>query len=76
MLRENAAHLSLKQLGKAMYDADDAVILVGGFPHGDFSPVSRSLADLEASIYPEPLEVWTVVARMLGVLEDLHGLYA
>ncbi len=76
MLRENAAHLSLKQLGKVMYDSEDAVILVGGFPHGDFSPVTRSLADLEASIYGEPLEAWTVVSRMLGVLEDLHGLYA
>ena len=76
MLRENAAHLSLRQVGKAMVDAGDAVILVGGFAHGDFDPVTRSLADVEASIYPEPLEAWTVVARMLGVLEDLNGLYA
>lgn len=76
MLRENAAHLSLKKLGKAMYDAEDSIILVGGFPHGDFNPVTRSLADLEASIYEEPLEAWTVVSRMLGALEDLHGLYA
>ncbi len=76
LLRENAAHHSLKQLGKAMHDAENAVILVGGFPHGDFNPVTRSLADQEASIYPESLEAWTVVARTLGVLEDLHGLYA
>lgn len=75
LLRENAPHLSLKQLGAALYDAGDAVILVGAFPHGGFDSVTRSLADVEASIYPEALEAWTVVSRTLGVLEELHGLY-
>ncbi len=76
MLREKAAHSSLKQLGKTMYDAEGAVILVGGFPHGDFNPVSQSLADVEASIYGEPLEAWIIVSRVLGMLEDLQGISA
>ncbi len=76
MLREKAAHFSLNHRGKVMYDADGAVIMVGGFPHGDFNPVTQSLADVEASIYGEPLEAWIVVSRVLGMLEDLQGINA
>ncbi len=75
LLRDGAPHAPLKCLGKAMYDAGASLILVGAFPHGGFTQETLGAVDTEASIYGEPLEVWTVVSRMLGVLEDLQGMY-
>jgi rRNA small subunit pseudouridine methyltransferase Nep1 len=76
LLRDGAPHVPLMRLGKIMHDAGDSLILVGAFPHGDFNEETLNAIDAEASIYGEPLEAWTVVSRMLGVLEDLQGIYA
>ena len=75
LLREKAPHFSLRRLGEAVHDAGEAVILVGGFPHGDFSRETLSLADVECSVYSESLEAWTIVSRTLCALEELHGLF-
>jgi len=39
--------------------------LVGGFPHGEFSQKTLSLAQTLLAIDPEPLDSWTVVARLV-----------
>ncbi len=76
LLRENAPRFSLKQLGEGVHVAGEAVILVGGFPRGDFNQETLSLADIECSVYPESLEAWTIVSRTLCALEELHGLFS
>jgi len=50
------------------------VVVVGGFPHGFFSKeVREGLQDLY-SIYPEGLEAWIVVSRLLCMLEGRLGI--
>ena len=49
-------------------------VLVGAFPHGDFTDSTRRLADVEASIWDSPLEAWTVVSRVLCWAEQVEKL--
>ncbi len=46
-------------------------IVIGGFPRGDFSPVIRSYSKYVFSIYPEPLDTWVVVSRIVTGCEEL-----
>ena len=50
-------------------------VIVGAFPHGDFRPENKKLADSIYSIYGgKPLETWTVVSHLLAVLADYLGI--
>ncbi len=49
-------------------------IIIGGFPHGDFEEKTYEVADEVYSIFKEPLETWTVISRILCVLETYNGL--
>lgn len=49
-------------------------VIVGGFPHGDFSHETFKLADYKISIYPRPLETWCVVSRIISAFELLEGI--
>uniref|UniRef100_A0A7J3ZIY5 Ribosomal RNA small subunit methyltransferase Nep1 n=1 Tax=Fervidicoccus fontis TaxID=683846 RepID=A0A7J3ZIY5_9CREN len=47
-------------------------ILVGGFPHGDFSERTHKIADYKVSIgVSEPLDAWIVADRIICCLEQL-----
>lgn len=41
------------------------LVIVGGFPHGEFSKVTLELADEIVCVDPEMLEAWTVVSRII-----------
>ncbi|MDW8435825.1 MAG: 16S rRNA methyltransferase [Candidatus Caldarchaeum sp.] len=45
------------------------LVMVGGFPHGDFSEETKKLADEVLSLHQRPLEAWTVVSRVLCFAE-------
>ncbi|MCX8184433.1 MAG: 16S rRNA methyltransferase [Sulfolobales archaeon] len=49
-------------------------ITIGGFPRGDFSPAIKSYAKHIYSIYPKPLDTWTVVTRVITSCEELLGI--
>jgi len=40
-------------------------VIIGGFPHGEFSKTTLSLAEEVACVDPETLEAWTVVSRII-----------
>lgn len=44
-------------------------IIVGGFPHGDFSEKTLKITQRTYSIYKEPLETTTVISRLLCGIE-------
>jgi len=46
-------------------------IVIGGFQHGDFSPVLKSYAKYVYSIYRRPLDTWAVVSRVLSGCERI-----
>lgn len=60
----------LKQDGKV----PEVVIIIGGFPHGDYRTDLKGLKARAFSIYKEPLETWTVVAGVIGGIEGAMGL--
>jgi len=75
--------LALTTLGKVRTIEDVAeevarekkpVVLVGGFPAGHFSQSTASLADETACIYPEVLDAWIVVSRIIYEYEKAIGL--
>ncbi|MEM1507872.1 MAG: 16S rRNA methyltransferase [Candidatus Bathyarchaeia archaeon] len=41
------------------------LVIVGGFPHGEFSKATLELADEVVCVDPEMLEAWTVVSRII-----------
>ncbi|RLF65511.1 MAG: 16S rRNA methyltransferase [Thermoplasmata archaeon] len=52
----------------------DIVVLIGGFPKGDFlSPVDE-YSDYLISLYDEPLNAWVVAAEILVRYEIAHGI--
>ena len=44
-------------------------LIVGAFPHGDFTPETLAIADQLLSIAKQPLEAWTVVSRIIYEIE-------
>jgi len=42
---------------------------------GDFTDETLSLANLKVSLYPEPLDAWVVVSRVITAYEEGIGLY-
>ncbi|MCX8171293.1 MAG: 16S rRNA methyltransferase [Candidatus Bathyarchaeota archaeon] len=41
------------------------LVIVGGFPHGEFNKATLRLADEVVCVDPETLETWTVVSRII-----------
>jgi rRNA pseudouridine-1189 N-methylase Emg1 (Nep1/Mra1 family) len=51
------------------------VALIGAFPHGSFEEEVGRLASKILSVYPEPLEAWTVNSRLIYELEKKLDIY-
>ncbi|MCD6340811.1 MAG: 16S rRNA methyltransferase [Desulfurococcales archaeon] len=50
---------------------EDLPIVIGGFPHGDFSEEVLASAKYTYSIYPKPLDTWVVASRITAACEKL-----
>jgi len=70
LMSEKGLQISGRLFGSDILTVPRPCVLVGCFPHGDFRDETKSLADVEASIYPGPLEAWTVVSRVLCFVEQ------
>ncbi len=46
-------------------------IVIGGFPHGDFSPEVKAYAKYSYSIYHKPLDTWVVASRVVSACEKI-----
>jgi rRNA small subunit pseudouridine methyltransferase Nep1 len=54
---------------------ENPVALIGAFPHGSFEKEIGNLASKIFSVYPEPLEAWTVNSRLIYELERNLDVY-
>ena len=50
------------EFGKLLAGLEDPVVIVGGFPHGDFR---SKVNGVKVSLYREPLMAWTIVNEVL-----------
>ncbi|HMD78421.1 MAG TPA: ribosome biogenesis protein [Nitrososphaerales archaeon] len=61
--------MELEDLAGRLMSADDPCVIVGGFPHGHFSPETLSVVDELARIHEMPLEAHVVTSRLLYEFE-------
>ncbi len=74
LLSEEGVRASPDRVVEEALSAECAVG-IGCFPHGSFSEATYSLAKYVYSIYPEVLEAWIVVSRVIEACERLYGIY-
>ncbi len=77
LMHESGPRVKLLDLGKSIAESmargERVAVLVGGFPHGEFSEDTLRLATERASIYDGVLDSWVVVARVLTAVEVALG---
>jgi len=64
--------LSLEELARMVSSAKRPTVLVGGFPHGHFTPETISACDQLVRINQRPLEAHVVASRLLYEVEKLR----
>jgi rRNA small subunit pseudouridine methyltransferase Nep1 len=75
LMVEDGRPVKLRELAETITSEEKPAVIVGGFPHGDFEPETRRLADIEYSIYNgKPLETWTVVSHILAAVAISLGI--
>ncbi|MEM0348699.1 MAG: 16S rRNA methyltransferase [Candidatus Caldarchaeum sp.] len=70
LLTERGEHVNALRFSAALAGYARPLIMVGCFPHGDFTSETKSLADKALAIHQTPLEAWTVVSRVLCYIEQ------
>ncbi len=75
LLSEEGTPCPPRELASRIVEFEKPAVLVGAFQRGDFSDEVKGVASLKVSIAPEPLDAWTVVARVLCSVEDVLELY-
>ena len=61
--------MELEDLAGRLMAADNPCVIVGGFPHGHFSPETLSVIDELVRIHEMPLEAHVVTSRLLYEFE-------
>jgi rRNA small subunit pseudouridine methyltransferase Nep1 len=72
-LSTQGGRVSLEELAKMLAAARKPCLVVGGFPHGHFSPETLGLTDRLVRIDARPLEAHVVTARALYEVEKAAG---
>lgn len=71
VLTEKGKQVTTLNLARAIKKSTTPCIIIGGFPHGDFSSNIYSLDGTFVSIYPESLHTWVVMAKIISSIENL-----
>ncbi len=78
LLHEGGRRVKLLDLGKEVADSmkrgEKVAILVGAFPHGEFSEDTLRIANDRVSIFDEVLDAWVVVSHVLTAIELSLGI--
>ncbi|MEN2974814.1 MAG: 16S rRNA methyltransferase [Candidatus Caldarchaeales archaeon] len=69
LLSEKGLQMKWSDLGEKITGYDYPMLMLGGFPRGDFREETRMNADLEISLWGQPLESWIVSSRIFTILE-------
>ncbi|MEM2150937.1 MAG: 16S rRNA methyltransferase [Candidatus Bathyarchaeia archaeon] len=56
---------TFEEVALSLAGQERPLVIVGGFPHGEFSRATLELADEVVCVDPETLEAWTVVSRII-----------
>ncbi|MCD6524573.1 MAG: 16S rRNA methyltransferase, partial [Thermococcus sp.] len=71
VMHEGGEFMKPRDFGKVLVELENPLVIVGGFPHGDFR---SQVKGKKVSLYREPLMAWTVVNEVLVNFEASLGL--
>jgi len=71
VMHEDGESIKPENFGKILSGLQNPLVIVGGFPHGDFR---SKIPWKKISLYKEPLMAWTVVSEVLVNFEASIGL--
>jgi rRNA small subunit pseudouridine methyltransferase Nep1 len=64
-LTSHGSPSSFAAVAEVLCGSGSPAVFVGAYPSGPMEEETLALADESLSVYPEPLEAWTVVSRLL-----------
>jgi len=70
LFSERGELTSWSKLASILTSARKPMIMIGGFPRGDFHRNVYQLADRVVSIWPEALEAWIIASRAISMVES------
>lgn len=68
LLSEKGVKVCIDEVAEEAFKPD-SVVIVGGFPHGDFEEETYDIASKVYSIYNKSLDAWIVVSRIIEACE-------
>jgi len=71
VMHESGEPMKPRDFGKVLAGLENPLVIVGGFPHGDFQ---SQVEGKKVSLYREPLMAWTVVNEVLVNFESYLNL--
>jgi len=69
LLSENGLQMKWSGIREKITMYEKPMVMLGGFPRGDFEDETKKVADIAVSIWSQPLEAWIVASRILTILE-------
>lgn len=73
-LSEKGKPETIAKLSSRLIEYERPAIVIGGFPHGDFSEDTLKLLDELICVDPKPMHAWIVAARIVHSFEEALGL--
>jgi len=71
LLSENGELMRWSAFGKLLNSLEKPLVMIGGFPRGDFHKETMDNADEVISIWPEALEAWIIASRIISLAEQV-----
>lgn len=75
LFTENAPVLNKETIQNLLLEKIKVVILIGGFPHSDFSEKVYKIPAIKVSIYSEPLDTLVVLSYVIQLAEETLKLF-
>ena len=75
ILSKKGKRMSPRVLGRQLAKEKRPIVVIGGFPHGEFDRKHRDEENV-ISIYESGLPAWTVLSTVLHAYEDAKGLFS
>ncbi len=74
LLSEKGRPTKWSRLGELLVSMKRPLVMIGGFPRGDFHEETVRNADEVISIWPESLEAWIIASRVVSIAENALGI--
>ena len=74
ILTEKGSYMNAIDFARVIEQIDNPCVIIGGFPHGDFSSKVYNLNAVHISLYKKSLYTWVVAAKIVSSIENVLSL--